>query len=70
VIDVLGHDLEHARRILEGAGCRLDITETRSPRRVTLTGALRVVRQRSSGSTVYLVVTRERYEPLARPSGA
>jgi hypothetical protein len=70
VVDVLGYDLDHARRVLEAAGFELDVTETRSPRRVSLSGPFRVVRQRVDGSTVRLVVTRERYEPAPRPTGA
>jgi hypothetical protein len=64
VIDVLGWDLEAARAVLEAAGRRVDVTETRTPRRVRLGGALRVVRQRETADgSVALVVTRERYEP-------
>jgi hypothetical protein len=71
MIDLLGRDLEEARRTLEAAGLALEVIETRAPLRVQLTGALRVVRQRLVGErTVQLVVTHERYEPGARATGA
>jgi hypothetical protein len=70
VIDVLGRDLEDARRMLEAEGFQVEVTETRTPRPVALSGPLRVVRQRLDGRTVRLVVTRERYAPAARVTGA
>jgi hypothetical protein len=71
VTDVLGRDLEEARRILESEGFQVEVTETRTSRPVRLSGALRVVRQRlSSAGTAQVVVTRERYEPVPRSPGA
>ncbi|MBI3997733.1 MAG: PASTA domain-containing protein [Armatimonadetes bacterium] len=68
--DVLGRDLEQARAALEAAGYQIEVTETRSPRAVTLAGPLRVVRQRAaSDGLVRLAVTRERYLPASRPPG-
>jgi hypothetical protein len=67
MIDVLGWDVDEARRVLEAAGARVEVTETRTPRPVRLSGALRVVRQRETADgTVQLVATRERYEPAPR----
>jgi beta-lactam-binding protein with PASTA domain len=71
VIDVLGRDLEEARRVLESAGFKVEVTETRTSRPARLSGALRVVRQRATaGGTVQVMVTRERYEPVPRSPGA
>jgi beta-lactam-binding protein with PASTA domain len=67
MIDVLGRELETARSMLEAAGLQVQVEETRTPRRVTLEGSLRVVRQTlTEGTTVRLVVTRERYVPVSR----
>jgi hypothetical protein len=67
MIDVLGRELETARSMLEAAGLQVEVEETRTPRRVTLEGSLRVVRQTlADGTTVRLVVTRERYVPASR----
>ena len=67
MIDVLGRELETARWMLEAAGLQVEVEETRTPRRVTLEGSLRVVRQTlTDGTTVRLVVTRERYVPASR----
>jgi hypothetical protein len=64
VTDVLGRDLEHARRILEAEGFQVEVVETRSPRPVEVSGPLRVVRQRRTGErSVQLAVTHERYVP-------
>jgi hypothetical protein len=53
--------------MLEAAGLQVQVEETRTPRRVTLEGSLRVVRQTlTEGTTVHLVVTRERYVPVPR----
>lgn len=69
--DVLGRDLEHARRVLEADGFQVEVVETRSPRRVEVRGPLRVVRQRQTGEhSVQLVVTHERYVPAPRPPRA
>jgi beta-lactam-binding protein with PASTA domain len=70
VVDVLGRDLESARRMLEAEGFRVEVEETRAPRPVRLSGPLRVVRQRQDGRTVRLVVTHERYAPAAGSAGA
>ncbi len=61
--DVVGYPLEEARRILAAAGwVPGDITETRPPRR-TLTGPLRVVRQRAAADgRIALAVCGERVE--------
>jgi hypothetical protein len=68
VIDVLGWDLEDARRVLETDGRRVEVTETRSPRPVRVSGGRRVVRQREGpDGVIHLVVTRERYEPARAP---
>jgi len=70
VIDVLGWELDAARAALEAAGRRVEVTETRTTRRVRLVGALRVVRQRETADgVVALVVTRERYEPAGPQDG-
>ncbi|MDR7523134.1 MAG: hypothetical protein QN168_11780 [Armatimonadota bacterium] len=70
MIDVLGRDLASARAALEAAGYRVEVIETRTPRRVTLFGPLRVVRQREGADrTVQLVVTHERYGPPAGTAG-
>lgn len=71
VIDVLGRELGEARAVLEAAGYRVEVAETRAPRRPPGTGPLRVVRQREAGSgTVHLVVVHERYVPSPwRPRG-
>jgi hypothetical protein len=67
VTDVLGRDLEEALRILEAEGVQVTVVETRSPRRVEVSGPLRVVRQRQAGEhSVQLAVTRERYVPAPR----
>jgi hypothetical protein len=72
MIDVLGRELETARSMLMAAGLQVEVEETRTPRRVTLEGSLRVVRQTLAGGaaneagTVRLVVTRERYVPASR----
>ncbi|MDR7544619.1 MAG: aliphatic sulfonate ABC transporter [Armatimonadota bacterium] len=70
MIDVLGRDLDCARRILEAEGFQIEVKETRTPRPVALSGPLRVVRQRQDGRVVRLVVTRERYAPAAGATGA
>ncbi|OFX27416.1 MAG: hypothetical protein A2Z07_04305 [Armatimonadetes bacterium RBG_16_67_12] len=65
--DVLGRDLEHARRVLEAEGFQVEVVETRSPRRVEMSGPLRVVRQRQTGEySVQLAATHERYVPAPR----
>ena len=62
--DVVGLELEDARGRLSAAGFVVrSVTETRPPRPVELTGPLRVIRVRTDGSAVDLVVTRERYVP-------
>ncbi|MDR7417974.1 MAG: PASTA domain-containing protein [Armatimonadota bacterium] len=67
MIDVLGWPLDEARQALEAAGLRVEVVETRTPRPVRLSGALRVVRQRqATDGLVSLVATRERYEPVPR----
>lgn len=72
MIDVLGRELEAARAMLEAAGLQVEVEETRTPRRVTLEGALRVIRQSladgaaNEAGTVRLVVTHERYVPASR----
>lgn len=72
MIDVLGRELETARSMLEAAGLQVQVEETRTPRRVTLEGSLRVIRQTltdgaaNEAGTVRLVVTRERYVPGSR----
>ncbi len=64
MVDVLGQDLDEARRALEAAGFRVVVSETRTSRAVRLSGPLRVVRQRQQADgVVELVVTHERYEP-------
>ena len=71
MIDVLGRELETARSMLVAAGLRVQVEETRTPRRVTLEGPLRVIRQTAvDGTTVRLVVTRERYAPIPREAAA
>ncbi len=67
---MLGRSLEEARAVLETAGYRVEVTETRTPRSATLTGPLRVIRQRSTPEgVVYLTVTHERYVPAVRTRG-
>ena len=67
MIDVLGRELETARSMLAAAGLQVTVEETRTPRRVTLEGPLRVIRQTAAaGATVRLVVTHERYAPIPR----
>ncbi len=69
MVDVLGRELEGARRTLEAAGYRVEIVETRTPRQVTLSGPLRVVRQHAAGDgLIRLTVTPERYVPPLRPA--
>jgi hypothetical protein len=69
VLDVLGRDLEQARRALEDAGFRVEVVETRTSRQVTLAGPLRVVRQQAAGDgLIRLTVTHERYVPPLRPA--
>lgn len=69
MLDVLGRDLEDARPALEAAGYRVEVVETRTPRQVTLTGPLRVVRQGAAGEgLIRLTVTHERYIPPLRPA--
>lgn len=63
MLDVLGRDLEWARAALEAAGYQVEVVETRTPRRVTLTGQQRVARQQVADRVVRLVVTHERYVP-------
>lgn len=74
VPDVIGLELEDARRRLLASGMTVSVSETRSPLRgVSLSGPLRVVRQRLSASgAVELVVTPERYDPatLRTPTGS
>jgi beta-lactam-binding protein with PASTA domain len=70
VVDVLGRGLDQARATLEAEGFTVEVIETRSPRRVTPTGALRVVRQQQPADRlVRLVVTHERFAPAPRPPG-
>lgn len=70
MVDVLGRSLEEARAVLEAAGYRVEVTETRTPRSVTLTGPLRVIRQQGTpDGVVHLTVTHERYIPAARMKG-
>lgn len=65
--DVIGLDLEEARRRLAAAGVRIaTVVETRPPKPVELAGGLRVVRVRAGGEGADVVVTRERYLPAAR----
>lgn len=68
-VDVIGVELEEARRRLTAAGVAVgSVVETRPPRPVPLTGALRVVRSRPLGDgTVELIVVRERYQPPGPP---
>ena len=69
MVDVLGRELEQARRALEAAGYRVEIVETRTPRQVALSGPLRVVRQHAAGEgLIRLTVTHERYVPPLRPA--
>lgn len=64
----MGRGIDHARAALEADGFTVEVTETRGPRRVTPTGALRVVRQQQPvGRLVRLVVTHERFAPAPRP---
>lgn len=66
MIDVIGLELEEARRRLEAAGMVVAVSETRSPiPTVQLTGPMRVVRQRVTSEGVELVVTAERYDPAS-----
>ena len=70
MVDVLGRHLEATRATLEAEGFQVEVLETRTPRRVTLSGPLRVVRQQQVGDRlVRLVVTRERYVPAPRSKG-
>jgi len=70
VVDVLGWSLEQARAVLEAAGYRVEVVETRTPRQVSLAGPLRVVRQQATpDGVVCLTVTHERYVPAARTQG-
>ncbi len=70
MVDVLGRGLDQARAALEAEGFAVEVTETRSPRRVTHTGALRVVRQQQlADRLVRLVVAHERFAPAPRPPG-
>lgn len=67
MVDVIGLELEDARRRLAATGVAVAaVTETRPPQRAELSGDLRVVRVRISGESADLVVTRERYVPPAR----
>jgi hypothetical protein len=67
MVDVIGLELEEARRRLAAAGVTVAaVTETRPPQRAELSGDLRVIRVRLSGETADVVVTRERYVPPAR----
>ena len=62
--DVIGLELEEARRRLAGSGITVrTVTETRPPQRAELAGDLRVVRLRTAGGAADVVVTRERYTP-------
>lgn len=62
MVDVLGLEADAALAVLEAAGWRVEVVDTRTPRPVELTGRRRVVRQRETGAgVVELVVTRERY---------
>ena len=71
MIDVLGRELEMARSMLVATGLQVQVEETRTPRRVSLEGPLRVIRQTpADGATVRLVVTRERYAPASRDAAA
>jgi hypothetical protein len=57
--------------MLEAEGWLVEVIETRSPRRVEVSGPLRVVRQRQTGErSVQLTVTRERYVPAPRAARA
>ncbi len=70
MVDVLGRELEQARAALAAAGFQVEVEETRTPRRVTLEGPLRVVRQHQAGEhLVHLVVTHERYVPAPKDAG-
>ncbi len=70
MVDVLGRSLEQARAVLEAAGYRVEVGETRTPRQVSLAGSLRVVRQQiTPDGVVRLTVTHERYIPAARTQG-
>ena len=64
MIDVIGLELDEARRRLGDAGRRVGaVIETHPPRPVPLAGPLRVVRIRSGvDDSVELVVTPERYQ--------
>lgn len=62
MIDVLALPLEEARRVLEGAGLTVEVSETRPPRGGEGRGPLRVIRQHQEGQTAILTVTHERYE--------
>lgn len=60
--NVVGYLLEEARTVLAEAGwAEVEITETRPPRR-ELIGPRRVLRQRTAGSRIALVVSGERTE--------
>lgn len=65
MVDVIGLELEDARRRLEAAGVVVLVSETRSPiSSVQLSGPMRVIRQRMTpNGEVELVVTPERYDP-------
>ncbi len=70
MVDLLGRSLDEARTVLAAAGYRVEVTETRTPRRVTLAGPLRVIRQQiTPDGVVLLTVTHERYVPAARTQG-
>lgn len=71
--DVIGLELEEARRRLAAAGLAIAaVTESRSPLPgVQLSGGLRVVRQRlGEDGSVELVVTPERYDPATLRGGS
>jgi hypothetical protein len=72
LIDVIGLELEDARRRLEAAGAVVTVSETRSPvPTVRVSGPMRVVRQRvTAGGGVELLVTPERYDPASLRPGA
>jgi hypothetical protein len=68
MIDVLGLDVDAAVSALRAAGHGVEISETRPPKPVTLSGPRRVVRQRTAADgVVHLVVSHERFGP--RPEG-
>lgn len=63
--DLIGLQVEEARRRLEAAGEPVGaVVETKPPRPVGLEGSFRVVRaRRGDDGRIALVITRERFHP-------